>query len=156
MSAKPVRRYFGVFVLIFVLAAFSVFILTRPKSPATALDELLHGSKNVMITEIEISFAGPGSQRVSITNQTDLAFLTAAFRNASTNQFGLGKGYDTTIYLNNRYQVNILMIIRDDVEYLVIAEPTFMGFSDPAMFRVSLSPLLPVGLSNTLHSIVTK
>jgi len=157
MSAKLVRRFFGVLVIIAVLVAFSLFILTETKSPTKELEEFLHGSQEIEICKLEIDIGyGPDLQRVDITNQGDLDFISMAFRKAVTNESGGGKLYGATIYFADNRRVRTEMVIRDDVEYLVVDVPTFMSISDPVGFRVLLAPSLPTGLSNTLHSIVIK
>src|SRR5260221_3890399 len=99
-------------------------ISTRAKGPID-LQSLLHGSKELGISRIEFDRKYQAvPRRVVLTNQTELEFLSRAFRESVTNRSGGGTVFEAKIGFTDNSSVRAVFQLPDDYSYVIVSGPT--------------------------------
>jgi hypothetical protein len=151
-----------VIVYVIVLMALGAMLKWHQRRIAVeALDGLLRGKRNLMISKIEIRDYQTGKPaNIIFTNEADLDFLSKSFRHAEVNVSNSGQFFEGKTWLKDYGPIRTYFELPADLSYIIVFEPTFMDVADPAAFRVplnnSIAPDLKARLGHLLRPPLQK
>ncbi len=119
------------------------------------LELLLHGSASLSILKMQIAGYYAGSPvQVTLTNRSDLDFLSSAFRQSTTNNMGSFVSFTSRVWFSDGNAIDILLLLPNDASCMVVSRDEW-SIRDPIQFRIPLKRPLPLGLAGSIEFLLT-
>lgn len=120
------------------------------------LELLLHGSRSIDIAKLQITGFHEGIPvEVSLTNRSDLEFLSSAFRHSSTNESGSFVTFSSRLWFSDGAALELILSLANDTSCIVVSREEWGGFTDPVQYRIPLVQPVPKGLTTGLRFLLT-